>query len=67
MQDGEQRWQVTVDVPANAYKMDLVFADVESGDGTYDNCGGADYHIPVEGSKVWIPLCPDLRQQHYKI
>ena len=41
-----------MEVPANAYKMDLVFADVESGDGNYDNCGGADYHLPVEGSKV---------------
>ena len=52
MQGDEQRWQVTVEVPANAYKMDLVFADVESGDGVYDNCSGADYHLPVEGSKV---------------
>ncbi|KAK9867605.1 hypothetical protein WJX84_010271 [Apatococcus fuscideae] len=54
-QGAEQRWSVTIEVPANAYKMDLVFADVESGDGNYDNCGGADYHLPVEGSKLSEP------------
>ena len=39
-------------VPKDAYKMDFVFADVAGGDGTYDNRGGFDYHLPVEGSPV---------------
>ena len=32
--------------------LDFVFSDVESGEGTYDNQGGKDYHLPVEGSKA---------------
>lgn len=43
-------------MPGDAYKMDFVFADVESGDGTYDNRGGYDYHLPVSGSPVRVPL-----------
>lgn len=35
--------------------MDFVFSDVPGGDGTYDNRGGFDYHIPVEGSKKKEP------------
>ncbi|PNH10236.1 Soluble starch synthase 3, chloroplastic/amyloplastic, partial [Tetrabaena socialis] len=42
----------TVPVPKDAYKMDFVFSDVPGGDGTYDNRGGFDYHLPVEGSPV---------------
>lgn len=42
-------------VPQDAYKMDFVFANVESGDGTYDNRGGLDYHLPVKGSVVSEP------------
>lgn len=42
--------QATVPVPKDAYKMDFVFADVPSGAGTYDNRGGFDYHLPVEGA-----------------
>ena len=47
--------QATVQVPLDAYKMDFVFADVEAGKGTYDNCGGFDYHLPVEGSGLTEP------------
>ena len=39
-------------MPLDAYKMDFVFSDVESGDGTYDSRGGYDYHLPVEDSAV---------------
>ena len=35
--------------------MDLVFSDVESGEGTYDNQGGFDYHLPVVGSDMTEP------------
>ncbi len=41
--------QATFVVPHDAYKMDFVFSD---GEGTYDNRGGYDYHLPVEGSPV---------------
>lgn len=37
------------------YKVDLVFSDVEAGEGTYDNQGGFDYHLPVAGSDVTEP------------
>ena len=47
--------QAAVQVPLDAYKMDLVFSDVESGEGTYDNHGGFDYHLPVEGSGLTEP------------
>ncbi|KAG2492408.1 hypothetical protein HYH03_009353 [Edaphochlamys debaryana] len=50
--EGEEHWQATVTVPKDAYKMDFVFSDVPGGDGTYDNRGGFDYHLPVEGSPV---------------
>lgn len=41
-------------VPHDAYKMDFVFSDVAGGVGTYDNRGGYDYHLPVEGVRVWF-------------
>jgi starch synthase len=44
-----------VPVPKDAFKMDFVFADVAGGAGTYDNRGGFDYHLPVEGSPVREP------------
>jgi hypothetical protein len=47
--------QATVQVPLDAYKMDFVFADVEAGEGAYDNHGGFDYHLPVEGSGLTEP------------
>ena len=47
--------QATVQVPLDAYKLDFVFADVESGEGTYDNHGGFDYHLPVDGSGLTEP------------
>lgn len=45
-------WKATFVVPHDAYKMDFVFSDVAGGIGTYDNRGGYDYHLPVEGSPV---------------
>lgn len=39
-------------MPADAYKMDFVFSDVAGGEGTYDNRGGYDYHLPIEGCPV---------------
>lgn len=47
--------QATIPVPKDAFKMDFVFSDVPGGDGTYDNRGGLDYHLPVEGSPVREP------------
>ena len=44
-----------VKVPLDAYKMDFVFSDVESGEGTYDSRGGYDYHLPIEESAVRSP------------
>ena len=45
-------FHATVPVPRNAHYLDFVFADVAQGEGTYDNRGGLDYHLPVEGSQV---------------
>ncbi|GLC71233.1 hypothetical protein PLESTF_001092900 [Pleodorina starrii] len=53
--EGGEHWQATLSVPKDAFKMDFVFADVPGGDGTYDNRGGFDYHLPVEGSPVREP------------
>ncbi len=42
--------QVALDVPQDARVLDLVFSDSGSeGSGFYDNNGGLDYHVPVEG------------------
>ncbi|KAK9805611.1 hypothetical protein WJX72_007789 [[Myrmecia] bisecta] len=49
--DGGSHFRASIAIPANAYKMDFVFSNVEQGDGIYDNRGGLDYHLPVEGSK----------------
>jgi len=45
-----EHFQAVIDVPADAYSLDFVFADVPGGDGTYDNRGGLDYHLPTTGS-----------------
>ena len=42
----------TVSVPSTAHSVDFVLSDVLEGEGTYDNRGGLDYHLPVEGSEV---------------
>ena len=42
----------SLQVPGDAFKMDFLFSDVESGEGSYDSRGGFDYHLPVEGSAV---------------
>jgi hypothetical protein len=41
--------QATFMVPRDAHVLDVVLSDVEGGEGTYDNRGGLDYHIPIEG------------------
>lgn len=38
------RWTYTYSIPANATQVDFVFTN---GTGTWDNNGGADWHIPV--------------------
>lgn len=48
--------QAKVSVPKDAYCIDFVFSNAEE-DGTYDNRGGLDYHIPTEGSRE----CPHER------
>jgi Starch/carbohydrate-binding module (family 53) len=48
--------QAKITVPRDAYMMDFVFSDVEEGEGTYDNRGGFDYHLPVEGSVVRLDI-----------
>jgi len=56
MQPNEEGvFAASVKVPPDAFKMDFVFSDVEGGEGTYDNRGGFDYHLPVEGSLVREP------------
>ena len=57
--------QATFKVPKDAYKMDFVFSDVESGNGTYDSRGGFDYHLPVEGSPVSCLLERRARKGRY--
>lgn len=42
----------TVSVPRTAHSVDFVLSDVPEGEGTYDNRGDLDYHLPVEGSEV---------------
>ncbi len=63
--DGEgQHFSATVSVPTNAHSIDFVLSNVPEGEGIYDNRGGLDYHLPVEGSEVLISspssllLCP---------
>ena len=41
-------------VPRDAYSLDFVFSDAAEG-GSYDNRGGLDYHLPVEGGVVAEP------------
>lgn len=48
-------WRASVDVPLDTYKMDFVFSDVPDGEGSYDNRGGFDYHLPIEGGVVEEP------------
>ena len=46
--------QVVLPVPKDAYSVDFVFSDAYEG-GQFDNKGGLDYHLPVEGSVVEEP------------
>ena len=43
-------WETTVAVPENAYQVDVVFHD---GWGTWDNNGGADWHLSVVSGEQW--------------
>jgi len=52
---GASHFTAVVSVPKDAYSLDFVFSDVVDGDGRYDNRGGLDYHMPVEGSVVGEP------------
>ena len=49
---GGSHCSATVSVPRTAHSVDFVLSDVPEGEGTYDNRGGLDYHLPVEGSEV---------------
>ena len=54
-----------VEVPRSAHAVDFVLSDVAEGEGVYDNRGGLDYHLPVEGSEVGLGLgCTMLRHKH---
>ncbi len=43
---GQSRWEVSLNVPANATQLDVVF---NNGGGTWDNNDGADWHFAVTG------------------
>jgi starch synthase len=47
-----EHFSATVTVPKNAHSIDFVLSNVPEGEGIYDNRGGLDYHLPVEGSEV---------------
>lgn len=51
-QTAGDHYEVTVPVPKDAYALDFVFSNSDS---HYDNRGGLDYNIPVEGSVVEEP------------
>ncbi|CAL8465412.1 g4948 [Coccomyxa elongata] len=52
--DGDH-FSATVTVPKNAHSIDFVLSNVPEGEGIYDNRGGLDYHLPVEGSELTPP------------
>ena len=47
-------FSATVKVPRSAHAVDFVLSNVAEGEGVYDNRGGLDYHLPVEGSEVRV-------------
>ena len=47
-EEGEH-FRVTLRCPQNVYSLDFVLSNVPEGEGTYDNHGGRDYHLPVQG------------------
>eukprot|EP00850_Spirogloea_muscicola_P022200 SM000282S10603 [mRNA] locus=s282:6677:12402:+ [translate_table: standard] len=52
---GKQEVWMRVDIPQDAYILDLVFSERGDGfeeGGLYDNRGGLDYHVPVTGSSA---------------
>lgn len=44
-----EHFSATINVPKDAYSLDFVFSEMEEG-GEFDNRGGLDYHLPVEGA-----------------
>ncbi len=49
-----QRWETTVAVPGSAAQLDCVF---NNGAGTWDNNGGQDWHVTVQGgqpARQWV-------------
>ena len=48
--DSALHYASTIDVPSDAFRVDFVFSDVKQGDGRYDNRGGFDWHLEVQGS-----------------
>lgn len=42
-------------MPKDALQLDFVFSNVLGGDGIYDNRGGFDYHLPIEGGIGTMP------------
>ena len=47
--------KATLDVPADAHTLDLVFTDSAGAGGFADDNGGLDYHVPVEGAAGAAP------------
>lgn len=45
-------FSATIALPRSAHAVDFVLSNVPEGEGIYDNRGGLDYHLPVEGSEV---------------
>ena len=45
-----------VKVPRSAHAVDFVLSNVAEGEGIYDNRGGLDYHLPVEGFEVRLAM-----------
>lgn len=43
----EPHLMAKVKVPLDSFSLDMVFSNVPSGDGVYDNALGLDYHVPV--------------------
>ncbi|CAG9465646.1 unnamed protein product [Pedinophyceae sp. YPF-701] len=52
---GESHFTAKIPVPKDAFKIDFVFSEDEGSDCQFDNRGGYDYHLPVEGSVLQEP------------
>lgn len=59
--EGEgSHFSAMVRVPRTAHAVDFVLSNVPEGEGVYENRGGLDYHLPVEGSEVRCNACLEL-------